>query len=401
MRILVISQYFYPENFRINDLCLGLTEQGHTVSVLTAKPNYPKGAFYEGFTFLNNSIDNYKGIKVYRAPIIPRGNGSGIRLFINYISFVFFGIVRLLFIEEKFDKIFVYAPSPITVGYIGIIASWKFKAESYLWVHDLWPESVKDAGGINNKFILFLIDVMTRSIYFFYKKILVQSPYFKDYLVEQSVNQNKIIYYPYYAEEFYGVVHPNAKIKSLYGEGLNLVFAGNIGVAQSFDTIVEAAKILKNRINKFRFIIIGEGRDKKRIIDKISQYSLEKNFKFLGSYPPEKMSEFFACADALIVSLKDTKIFSMTIPGKLQSYLASGKPIIASLNGIGAKIIKDSKSGYVSNSDDVDKFVNSIIKFNELSESERNHFGNNARKYFEKEFERSKLLKRLIGIFEK
>ena len=313
----------------------------------------------------------------------------------------FFGIVRLLFIKHKFDKIFVYAPSPITVGYIGIIASWKFKAESYLWVHDLWPESVKDAGGINNKFILFLIDIMTRSIYFFYKKILVQSPYFKDYLVEQSVNQNKIIYYPYYAEEFYGVVHPNAKIKSLYGEGLNLVFAGNIGVAQSFDTIVEAAKILKNRIDKFRFIIIGEGRDKKRIIDKISQYSLEENFKFLGSYPPEKMSDFFACADALIVSLKDTKIFSMTIPGKLQSYLASGKPIIASLNGIGAKIIKDSKSGYVSNSDDVDKFVNSIIKFNELSEPERKYFGNNARKYFEKEFERSKLLKRLIDIFEK
>ena len=400
MRILVISQYFYPENFRINDLCLGLTEQGHNVSVLTAKPNYPKGTFYEGFTFFNNSVDNYKGIKVYRAPIIPRGNASGLRLFINYISFVFFGIVRLIYIKEKFDKIFVYAPSPITVGYIGIIASLKFKAKSYLWVHDLWPESVKDAGGINNKFILFFIDLMTRSIYFFYKKILVQSPYFKDYLVEQSVNYSKIIYYPYYAEEFYGVVDPKPNIKSLYGDGLNLVFAGNIGVAQSFDTIVEAAKILKNRIDKFKFIIIGEGRDKKRIVDKISHYSLEENFKFLGTYPPEKMSDFFACADALIVSLKDTKIFSMTIPGKLQSYLASGKPIIASLNGIGAQIINDSNSGFVSNSENAQDFANSIIKLNNLNVSSRQELGLNGRKYFEKEFERSKLLKRLINIFE-
>ena len=150
MRILVISQYFYPENFRINDLSVGLKELGHTVSVLTAKPNNPKGFFNEGYNFLNKSTDDYKGIKVFRSPIIPRGNGSGIRLFINYISFVFLGILRLLFINEKFDKIFVYAPSPITVGYIGVIASWKFRAKPYLWVHDLWPESVKDAGGINS-----------------------------------------------------------------------------------------------------------------------------------------------------------------------------------------------------------------------------------------------------------
>jgi len=400
LRILIISQYFYPENFRINDLCIGLKEQGHSVSVLTAKPNYPKGSFYEGYDFFNKPIDDYKGIKVFRSPIIPRGNGSGIRLFINYTSFVFFGILRLLLINQKFDKIFVYAPSPITVGYIGVVASWKFKAKTYLWVHDLWPESVKDAGGINNKFILYLIDLMTKSIYSFYEKILVQSPYFKKYLIDQSVNQDKVVYYPYYAEKFYKVVDPKPDIKSLYGEGLNLVFAGNIGVAQSFDTIVEAAKILKNRLIKFKFIIIGDGRDKNRILNKILENSLNENFKFLGSYPPDKMSDFFACADALVVTLKDTRIFSMTIPGKLQSYLASGKPIIASLNGIGAKIIKDSNSGFVSNSENANDFANSIMRFNKLNISKRQELGLNGRKYFEKEFERSKLLKRLIDIFE-
>ena len=401
MRILVISQYFYPENFRINDICIGLKEQGHSVSVLTAKPNYPKGKFFEGYNFFNKSKEIYQDIEIYRSPIIPRGTGSGIKLFINYISFVIFGILRVLFLNKKFDKVFVYAPSPITVGYIGIIASIKFRAKSYLWVHDLWPESVKDAGGINNKSILFLIDIMTRSIYWFYNIILVQSPYFKDYILKQRVSENKIIYYPYYAENFYKVVKPKKEIKSLFGDTLNIVFAGNIGVAQSFDTIIDAAIILKKNLSNFTFIIIGDGRDKKRVEDRINKLSLSDNFIFLGSYPPTDMSDFFACADALLVSLKDTEIFSLTIPGKLQSYLACGKPIIASLNGIGAKIIVESKSGLVSKSEDSKGLADSIIKFSNLNDSERKQYGINARGYFEKEFERIRLLNRLIDIFEK
>ena len=401
MRILVISQYFFPENFRINDLCLGLKEHGHTVTVLTAKPNYPKGKFYDGFNFFNKSKDFYNGIEVFRSPIIPRGTATGVRLFINYISFVFFGIFRVLFLIKKFDKILVYAPSQITVGYIGIFASIKYRAEPYLWVHDLWPESVKDAGGIKNKLILYLTDLMTRSIYFFYSTILVQSPYFKDYLIKQKVKESKIIYYPYYAENFYKVVKPRNDIKSLFGKELNILFAGNIGVAQSFDTIIEAAVIVKKNLPNIKFIIIGDGRERNRIESKITSLSLEDNFIFLGSHPPDKMSEFFACADALLVSLKNTKIFSMTIPGKLQSYLACGKPIIASLNGIGAKIINESNSGFVSKSEDSLGLAESIMKFSDLSDSQRIKFGLNAREYFEKEFERKRLINRLIDIFEK
>ena len=191
MRILVISQYFYPENFRINDICLGLKDKGHSVTVLTAKPNYPRGNFFTGYSFFNKPVDEYKGIRVYRSPIIPRGNATGSKLFLNYMSFVFFGCIKLFFLKEKFDKILVYAPSPITVGYIGALASFIFKAKPYLWVHDLWPESVKDAGGISSKFILFFIDLMTRSIYYFYDSILVQSPDFRTYLLRQGVSESK------------------------------------------------------------------------------------------------------------------------------------------------------------------------------------------------------------------
>ena len=401
MRILIISQYFYPENFRINDLCLGLQSKGHTITVLTAKPNYPKGRFFSGYSFFNKSIEKYQGIKVYRSPIFPRGNASGLNLFLNYMSFVIFGFFKLFFVKEKFDKIFVYAPSPITVGYLGIAASFIFRAKPYLWVHDLWPESVKDAGGINNKFVLFLINLMTQSIYYFYDNILVQSPSFKDYLVNQGVSESKITFYPYYAESFYKVVNENAKIKSQFGKGLNIVFAGNIGVAQSFNTIIDSAKILTTKIKSFKFIIIGDGRDRKRVQQKITDNSLDNYFEFLGSYPPEEMPSFFASADALLVSLKDTKIFSMTIPGKLQSYLACGKPIIASLNRIGAKLVVESNSGFTSRAENSKALAENIFKFSKLSSSQRKDLGENARIYYKKEFERSRLLIRLIDIFEK
>ena len=399
MRILVISQYFYPENFRINDLCYGLKEKGHNVAVLTGKPNYPNGQFYEAYGFFKKKFEVINGINIYRSNLIPRGEGSGFRLFVNYLSFVFFGLFRLFFIKEKFDKIFVYAPSPITVGYLGAFASFLFRAKPYLWVHDLWPESVKDAGGIKNEIVLSLVNLMTKSIYYFYQTILVQSPSFKKYLMAQGVDEKKIIYYPYYAESFYNIVDQKPDLKEIFSKKLNLVFAGNIGVAQSFDTIIKSVKVASEMLDNFQFIILGEGRDKKRVLDKIESMSLTNNFKFLGSFPPEEMPNFFASADALVVSLKKSKIFSMTIPGKLQSYLASGKPIIASLDGIGAEIIKESSSGYVTPSEDHHGLAKSIINFDKLSLEQRSKLGANARKYFEKEFERDKLLLKLIDIF--
>ena len=231
-----------------------------------------------------------------------------------------------------------------------------------------------------------------------YPTILVQSPRFKDYLLDQGVNEKKIVYYPYYAESFYDIVAPSSEIKQNFSKGLNIVFAGNIGVAQSFDTIINAVEIISNKIDNFTLIVLGDGRDKKRILDKINSMNLNSHFKFLGSFPPQKMPEFFASADALLVSLKKSKIFSMTIPGKLQSYLACGRPIIGSLDGIGAEIIKESDSGFATPSEDYKGLAESIISFNSLTEEKRINFGINARRYFEKEFAKDKLLSKLIDI---
>ena len=397
MRILVISQYFHPENFRINDLVFSLKKRGYDIDVLTGKPNYPKGEYYEGYSWKGPKEEKINNINVFRSNLFVRKSGSGTRLFLNYLSFLFYGAFKISSINKNYDKVFVYAPSPITVGFLGYIAAKKFKCKSYLWVHDLWPESVKVAGGINNRAVLFSINLMTKLIYRLNDVILVQSPYFEKYLISQEVNSEKIIYYPYYAEDFYKPVKKKPKILKKFPTGFNILFAGNIGVAQSLQTIIKAIELIKSK--KINVIFLGEGRDKKRIQELINKKNLNKKFTFLGSYPAEYMSEFFSCADALYISLKKAKIFSYTIPGKLQSYLACGKPIIGSLDGIGKKIIMESRSGLCSNAEDHIKLSENIIKLSEMSDEERNILSKNAIKYFKSNFEKEKLIDELIEVF--
>ena len=390
MKILLISQYFYPENLRINDLVFSLKKKGHKIEVFTGKPNYPSGVYAKGYSWGNPSFEIINEVPVHRTNLILRGNGGGGSLILNYLSFVFFGFFRLLKLKGDFDKVFIYAPSPITVGFLGIVAAKKFKCKSYLWIHDLWPESVKIAGRINIKSILFLIDRMTRFIYNKTDLLLVQSPLFKKYLKKQNVDLEKVIYYPYYAEEFYKPVIPSNKIVSQFPKGFNLLFAGNIGNAQSFDTIVDAINLIKER--DINVIILGDGRDKERIKTKIESLELSHKFYFLGTHASELMPEYFAAANTLLITLKKAEIFSYTIPGKLQSYLACGKPIIGALDGIGKQIIEDSNSGLCVDAEDAVGLSENIIKMYKMHSNELVTFGNNGLDYFNNHFDKEKLL---------
>ena len=396
MKTLVISQYFYPENFRINDLVFSLKKRGHDIEVLTGKPNYPKGDYFKGYSWKGPKDEEIEEIKVHRANLILRKKGGGLRLFLNYFSFVFFGLFKILKLKGDFEKVFIYAPSPITVGLLGILAAKKFKCKSYLWVHDLWPESVRVAGGIKSSFILGLVNQMTKLIYRFTDLLLVQSPEFKNYILNQAVAESKIIYYPYYAEDFYKVVEKDNSYLSQFPKGFNLLFAGNIGVAQSFDTIVNAFEKLKEY--DINLVVLGDGRDKSRIQEKINEKGLTEKFHFLGSFPPEQMPYYFTCADGLLITLKKADIFSYTIPGKLQSYLACGKPIIGALDGIGNKIISESNSGFASKAEDHELLANNILTLYKLTKAEKEKLSNNALDFFDKNFNKQYLLERLEKI---
>jgi len=400
MKILIVSQYFWPENFKINDVAKGLVDKGYDVSVLTGLPNYPKGKIYNGYSFLKNIKEIHEGITIYRSPLIPRGNGSGLRLFLNYFSLAFLASLRVLFIKNNFDKIFVYEVSPVTIGIPAIIAKYRFKAPIYFWVQDLWPESIIAAGGIKNKFIINLISKLTRFIYQHCEKILVQSRAFIPYILNQNVSNSKIIYLPNSTESFYNKVDIKNKFKELMPkEGPILMFAGNIGEAQGFNTMIKSASYLNNLGIKVNWVIVGDGRQKELIEKKINDLGLLNCFFFLGSYPSEEMPNFFACADALLVTLKKNLIFSMTIPNKIQSYMACSKPIIASIDGEGGRVILEAKCGLVSPSEDYISFSKSIIGFLKLGANEKELMGKNARLYFEKEFDREKQTNSIINIF--
>jgi glycosyltransferase involved in cell wall biosynthesis len=395
LRILVISQYFYPENFRINDVCLGLKERGYEVVVLTGKPNYPNGKYFNGYGWFKKNNDNWNGIKIYRSNLILRGQGNAIRLLLNYFSFAFLATLKVFSIKGKFDKIFIFAPSPITVGIPGILARKKFKAKTFLWVHDLWPESIRIAGGIEKKWILNLVDKMTRWIYSKMDKLLIQSKGFISYLENQEVNSNKIIYYPFYAETFYKIEDPELLYSQKLPKGFRILFAGNIGEGQSFETLLSAAKIINLKNLPITWIVFGEGRLKEYVKEEIVKNKLEEIFILMGSVPAVEMPKYFACVDALLVSLKKSEIFSITIPGKLQSYLACGKPIVGSLDGIGAEIIIESKAGFTSCAEDANELANQIINLFHTPIEIRNQMGLNARNFFEVEFEREILLDKL------
>ena len=400
MKILIVSQYFWPENLKINDVAKGLVEKGYDVSVLTGLPNYPNGKIYNGYSFPKNKKENHEGITIYRSPLIPRGNGSGVRLFLNYFSLAILASLRVLFIKNNFDKILVYEVSPVTIGIPAIIAKYRFKAPIFFWVQDLWPESVVAAGGITNKFMINLISKLTRFIYQHCEKILVQSKAFIPYILNQNVSNSKIIYLPNSTESFYNKVDVKNKFKKLMPEeGPILMFAGNIGEAQGFNTVIKSASYLNDSGVKVNWVILGDGRQRKLIEKKINDLGLQKCFFFLGSYPSEEMPNFFACADALLVTLKRNLILSMTIPNRIQSFMACSKPIIANIDGEGGRVILEAKCGLVSPSEDYISFSKSIIDFLKLGADEKELMGKNARLYFEKEFDREKQLNSIINIF--
>lgn len=400
MRILIVSQYFWPENFKINDLCLGLKEKGHYIEVLTGLPNYPKGKFFEGYSLFKNNDETWEGIPIHRSKLFPRGSG-GLKLMINYFSFAFFASLKSRVISKKFDCILVYEPSPITVGIPAIIAGKRLKIPYYFWVQDLWPESLTAAGGIKNRFVLKFFESITKLIYKKAEKVLVQSKGFKNYIVNQGIDPDKIIFYPNSTENFYQPVTPEKPFQNKMPEGFCITFAGNLGEAQSLFTILNAAIIIKQKgYHQIKWVFLGDGRQREQLERYVEVNNLKDVVHFLGAYPGTDMPKFFACSDALISTLKKNKIFSLTIPSKIQSYLACGRPILASLDGEGADIIDNAQAGYSSPAEDEILLAENAIKLVNDSEEDRNMMGKNGLSYFNNEFERNMLLDKLINILK-
>jgi glycosyltransferase involved in cell wall biosynthesis len=398
MHILIVSQYFWPENFRVNDLAVGLIERGHKVTVLTGIPNYPAGRFFKGYGLFKTDRDEYKGIRILRAPLVSRGSGKGIRLALNYVSFIITAsIVGFFRCREKYDLIFVCQLSPVTVGLPALLLKKARKIPILFWVLDLWPESLSATGAIGSSWFLSQVDKLVSFIYNRCDKIVVASKGYLTSVTEKGISVDRTGYLPnWYEPEYFGrnKLKDDPKIGKL-PEGFCVMFAGNIGVAQDFETILKAVAILRPYQDIY-WVIVGDGRRYEWVRKQVALQGLEDTVHLLGRHPPERMYAFFAQADTMLVTLKADPAFGLTVPGKIQSYMACGRPIVASLDGEGAKLISESGAGLVSAAEDAEGLANSVKTLFRMPKRERERMGLRGKEYCNQNFDREILIDRVV-----
>lgn len=398
MKLLFISQYFYPESFRGNDIVFDFVKRGHDVTVLTAKPNYPNGKFFKGYSFFNKRVEIIGGARIIRTPIIPRGNGKGLYLMVNYLSFIVFSYFTCIFrIRDKYDAIFIQQLSPVTMALPGLWIKKRQNIPICLWVLDLWPESVTAASRIKNKLILNGLDNLVKYIYNRADLILISSEFFRKSINDKIGNENKTInYFPNWAEAIFSnpdLVNANLVLPTL-PLGKRIMFAGNIGEAQDFESILNAAEITKLQNPYLFWIIVGDGRKLNWIRSEIVKRRLS-NIIILGRFPLEDMPLLFAEADIMLVTLKDSPVLSLTVPAKIQAYMASSKMILGMLNGEGHDMINIANCGFAVKAGDYNGLAERAIFLSNISEETKFEYERNSLEYYKSNFEKGMLLTKL------
>ena len=396
MRVLIVSQVFWPENFRINDLAAELVMRGHEVTVLTGLPNYPTGQVFDEFRNDPRQFQRHQGVDIVRVPIIPRGRGRA-SLVLNYLSFALsasiMGLWKLR--GRTFDTIFVYEPSPVTVGIPAVVLRARKSAPVAFWVLDLWPETLRAVGALRSPMALRAIGCLVTFIYNRCDLILGQSRSFVPQIAKYCRKHNAIAYFPNWAESvFHGQDVAPAPEVPLRLNSFDVMFAGNIGEAQDFPSILQAAELLKGNA-RIRWLIVGDGRMANWVRKEVLRRDLQQQVLMLGSFPLERMPSLYRHAHALLVSLKDEKLFSMTIPGKLQSYLAAGVPVLAMLNGEGAEVVARSGSGVTCKAGDAHGLAAAVLSLASLSPGQLAQMGRSALEFSGTEFDRNKLIEQL------
>ena len=397
MRLLIVSQYFWPESFRINDVARGLRARGHDVRVLTGMPNYPHGRLFPRYGWFRPAREDFDGVSVLRAPIITRGRSKNLRLALNYLTFALSAsIVGPLRLRGAIDAVLVYEPSPITVGVPGLVMGALKRAPVLLWIQDLWPETLEAvgvrAGGLAARVGGWLSDCIHRRC----DLLLAQSRAYEARLVARGIERARIEYLPNWAEDMVRALEDARAAPDPMREitGFRIVFAGNIGSAQSFETLVDAAMRLREA-KDIKWIVLGDGNMRAWLEAEIGRRDLGETVRVLGWHAPHTMPAYFAHADALLVTLRSDSVFGLTVPSKVQTYLACAKPILGALNGEGAVILEESAAAFMGPAGDARSLAENALRLARTSPEERDRMGRAGRAYCEAHFDRQRLLDRL------
>lgn len=386
--ILVVSQYFYPEAFRINDMCAEWVRRGYKVTVLTGIPNYPNGKYFEGYGLTKKRCEEYMGMDIIRIPLIARGHNS-IGMVLNYFSFVVSGWFWKTFTSLKADLVFIFEVSPMTQALNGVWFAKRRKIPCWLYVQDLWPENIEIVTGIHSPAVLKPIERMVKSIYRRCDRIFATSPSFVE-MIRQRIpgEEEKVSYWPQYAEEFYRPVE-NAKNPLIPDDGsFKVIFTGNVGQAQGLEILPEAAMLLRDE--NIRFVIVGDGRSRDALIKHIDELGVSDIFTMIGRQSAEKIPELLSSCDAAFVSFMNNPLFSNTIPAKLQSYMACGMPILACATGETERIVNEAGCGVCCPIGDARALADAVMALSKDNRIEK--YGKNSREYFNKHFDKKMLL---------
>lgn len=403
--ILVISQYFYPEQFRINDMCQEWVKRGHKVTVVTGIPNYPQGEFYKGYGWFKKRKESWNGVDIIRIPLTARGHGS-VKLALNYFSFVVTGFFWSHFTGIKADYVFTFEVSPMTQALLGVWFAKRCKIPNYLYVQDLWPENVEIVTGIHSKAVLGPIGRMVNYIYRLCDAIFATSPSFVTDIQKRCPGQEyKVHYLPQYAEDFYKPCntslrggaeaihpscHPERSVSGVEGSRpFTIAFTGNIGKAQGLEILPKTAALLKGRVN-VNFTIVGDGRNKAELERLIDESGTRDMFTMVERQPAEKIPAILAECDAAFISFMDTPLFAKTIPAKLQSYMACCKPIVASACGETERIVREADCGVCAPIGNAEALADAILGMTHNPELPK--MGENALAYYRKNFDKKTLM---------
>lgn len=390
--ILVVSQYFYPESFRINDMCTEWVRRGYKVTVLTGIPNYPYGKYYKGYGLFKKRRESYNGMDIIRIPLIARGKGA-VGMCLNYLSFVVSGFFWKCFTPLKCDMVFNFEVSPMTQVLVGVWYAQRRKIPCWLYVQDLWPDNIEIVTGIHSPLVLKPIGRMVDYIYRRCDKIFATSPSFVEEISSRVPDRReRVSYWPQYAEEFYrptvrgtsGLIAPDSRFK--------IAFTGNVGQAQGLDILPKAAAVMKARGDEALFVIVGDGRSKAALEAEIAALGVENMFLLLPRQNAEDIPAILAECDAAFVSFMNSPLFANTIPAKLQSYMACAMPILACATGETERIVRQAHCGVCCPIGDAEALCDAIT---ELKSSDKLcEYGANAREYFNAHFDKKKLLDR-------
>ncbi len=393
MKILMVTQYFYPETFRVNTLCEELVKRGHDVTVLTGYPQYPQCKIYDGYGFNKPYEKDLFGARIERVKVRPRGK-TPLGLFMNCYTFVSSGKKWVKKCKERFDAVYVFEVSPVTVGLPAVAYKKKFGTPIFFNVQDLWPENVEVVLGVHNRLVIGTINRIVDKIYKASDKILCSSNSFVENIANRGVEREKLVFWPQFCKEpaLEGITKPTC-----YNDGyFNIVFTGNIGDAQGLDLLVDAAARLKD--TNVRWFIVGDGRARERLQGYVQDNGLADYVTFIGKVSEEEANRYIRYADCAYLSFMKNKVLDMTLPAKLQSYMACGAPIIVAAGGESASVVEEAGCGFVCEQD-AEKLAE-MIRNKVVQSGSFDAMRVNARAYFDKHFKMDKVISELEDMMQ-